>query len=256
MMMRWLISLVFVIQIYAAMVVLGLVFLPWAALSPKGARAACKTYCRWVIWTARIMVGIRAELRGPVPQGAVLLAAKHQSFLDILILFNALPAAKFIMKREILWTPVIGLYAWRIGCVPVNRGKRGAAIAKMVADVEKGRAEPGQLVIYSQGTRIAPGAQAPYKIGTGVLYDQLGQPCVPAATNVGLMWPRKGILRRPGVAVVEFLDPIPPGLPRDDFMALLETRVETASNRLLAEAGFVAPDAPDAPPARTAPPGP
>lgn len=236
--MRWLVSLVFVIQIYAAMVVLGIVFLPWAAISPQGARAACKTYCRWVIWSARWMVGITAEVRGLVPQGEVLLAAKHQSFFDILILFNALPAAKFIMKREILWTPVIGLYAWRIGCVPVNRGKRGQAIAKMVADVDKGRAEPGQLVIYSQGTRIAPGVRAPYKIGTGVLYEQLGQPCVPAATNVGLVWPRRGILRHRGLAVVEFLDPIPPGLPRDQFMTLLENRVETASNRLLMEGGF------------------
>lgn len=235
--MRGLVSLIFVIQIYTAMVVLGIVFLPWAAISPQGARAACKTYCRWVIWTARWMVGITAEVRGTVPTSEVLLAAKHQSFFDILILFNALPAAKFIMKREILWTPVIGLYAWRIGCVPVNRGKRGLAIAKMVADVEKGRAEPGQLVIYSQGTRIAPGVRAPYKIGTGVLYEQLGQSCVPAATNVGLVWPRRGILRHPGHAVVEFLDPIPPGLPRDEFMTLLESRVEIASDRLLAEAG-------------------
>jgi 1-acyl-sn-glycerol-3-phosphate acyltransferase len=85
---------------------------------------------------------------------------------------------------------------------------------------------------------VAPGVRAPYKIGTGVLYEQLGQPCVPAATNVGLVWPRKGILRRPGLAVVAFLDPIPPGLPRDDFMTLLEERVEGASNRLLAEVGF------------------
>ncbi len=235
--MRPVLSLLFVVQMYAAMVVLGIVFLPWAAISPQGARAACKTYCRWVIWTARWMVGITAEVRGVVPTGEVLLAAKHQSFFDILILFNALPAAKFIMKREILWTPVIGVYAWRLGCVSVNRGKRGQAIAKMVADVEKGRAAPGQLVIYSQGSRIAPGAVAPYKIGTGVLYEQLGQVCVPAATNVGLVWPRRGILRHPGRAVVEFLDPIPPGLPRDDFMTLLEDRVEAASNRLLEEAG-------------------
>lgn len=236
--MRWLMSLLFTVQIYAVMVVLGLVFLPWAALSPKGARAACKTYCRWVFLTARPMVGITTEVRGPVPTGEVLLAAKHQSFLDILILFDALPAAKFIMKRELLWTPVIGLYAWRLGCVPVDRGKRGQAIAKMLADVDKGRADPGQLVIYSQGTRVPPGVAAPYKIGTGVLYEELGQPCVPAATNAGLVWPRKGILRTPGHAVVEFLDPIPVGMDRRAFMTELETRVEAASDRLLTEAGF------------------
>ena len=235
---RWLRSLIFLVQIYLMMVVMGLVFLPWAALSPKGARAACMTWADYTLWCARWMLGLRTEVRGPVPSGEVMIAAKHQSFLDILMLYRALPAAKFIMKRELLWTPVIGLYAWRLGCVPVNRGKRGAAIAKMVEDVEKGRSLPGQLIIYSQGTRVAPGVRAPYKVGTAVLYQQLGQPCVPAATNAGLFWPRKGILRKPGLAVVEFLQPIAPGMERDAFMEHLETTVEAASDRLMREAGF------------------
>ena len=109
----------------------------------------------------------------------------------------------------------------------------------MVRDVEAGRADPGQLVIYSQGTRVAPGAKAPYKVGTAVLYEQLGQPCVPMATNVGLFWPRKGILRKPGLAVVEFLPPIPPGMERRAFMEHLEETVEAKSNALMAEAGFM-----------------
>lgn len=167
-----------------------------------------------------------------------MIAAKHQSFLDILIIFNSVPAAKFIMKRELLWAPVIGIYAYRIGCVPVNRGRRGQAIRKMIADVDAGRQQPGQLVIYSQGTRVAPGARMPYKAGTGVLYEQLGQPCVPAATNVGVFWPRKGIMRKPGLAVVEFLDPIQPGMKRDEVMRILERDVEAASDRLMKEAGF------------------
>ncbi|WP_026757107.1 lysophospholipid acyltransferase family protein [Sediminimonas qiaohouensis] len=235
---RWLRSLIFVLQIYLAMGVLGLLFAPWAAVSARGARMACKLYCRWVLWTARWMVGLRHEVRGTPPKGEVMIAAKHQSFLDILIIFNSVPAAKFIMKRELLWAPVIGIYAYRIGCVPVDRGQRGQAIRKMLADVDAGRQQPGQLVIYSQGTRVAPGVRMPYKAGTGVLYQQLGQSCVPAATNVGVFWPRKGIMRKPGLAVVEFLEPIPPGLPRDEMMKTLEERVESTSDRLMKEAGF------------------
>lgn len=233
---RWLRSFVFVLQIYLAMLVLGIVFLPYALLTPDGARRACKTYCRWVFWSARWMIGLRCEVRGTPPAGEVLIAAKHQSFLDILMIFNALPAAKFIMKRELLWTPVIGQYAYRIGCVPVDRGKRGAAIKQMVADVSAGLQQPGQLIIYSQGTRVAPGVKAPYKAGTAALYEQLGQDCVPAATNVGVFWPRTGIYRKPGLAVVEFLPVIPVGLDRHAFMAQLEDEVETASDRLIAEA--------------------
>ena len=237
-MIQWLRSLLFEIQIYAAMAVLGILFFPWALLSPRGARVACLTYCRWVRWSASWMVGIRTEVRGTPPEGEVLIAAKHQSFLDIIMIFGSIPAGKFIMKRELLWTPFIGLYGLRIGCVPVNRGKRGAAIAKMVADVEKGRAVPGQLIIYAQGTRVAPGVKMPYKVGPAVLYEQLGQPCVPAATNVGVFWSRRGILKKPGLAVVEFLPPIPPGLARPDFLARLEAEVETASDALMREAGF------------------
>jgi 1-acyl-sn-glycerol-3-phosphate acyltransferase len=142
------------------------------------------------------------------------------------------------MKREILWTPIIGLYAKGIGCIPVARGKRGAAIKQMVRDVDAGRLEAGQLIIYSQGTRVAPGVKAPYKVGTSVLYKELGQPCVPVATNVGVFWPRKGIMRKPGLAVIEFMPTMPEGLPREEFMTVLEQTVEARSDALMQEAGF------------------
>ena len=239
---RWIKSLVFVGQMYVMMLVIGLLYLPYALAARRGARAGCKAYCRWVLWTARWMVDLHTEVRGEVPMGEVLLAAKHQSFLDILIIFNAVPSGKFIMKREILWTPIIGIYAVRLGCVAVDRGKRGAAIRKMSEDVKKGHADAGQLIIYSQGTRVAPGVKAPYKVGTAVLYEQMGQPCVPAATNVGVFWPRTGIYRKPGLAVVEFLPPIAPGLGRDAFMDQLESSIEGRSNALMREAGFAVAD--------------
>ncbi|MGR3617627.1 MAG: lysophospholipid acyltransferase family protein [Paracoccaceae bacterium] len=235
---QWLISLIYVLQIYFMMLVFGILFAPWALFSPYGARMACKTYSLWCMWTARWMVGIRTEIRGTPPTEEVMVAAKHQSFLDIMMIFYALPQAKFIMKREILFTPIIGLYAKRLGCIPVNRGKKGKAIAQMVKDVATEFEEPGQLVIYPQGTRVAPGDHKPYKVGPAVLYEGLGQTCVPVATNVGLFWPRKGIRRTPGLAVVEFLPPIETGLTKDHFMTELETRVETASNALMEEGGF------------------
>ena len=235
---RYAVSIFFTVQIALVMGIMGILWLPWAAVSAKGARHACRTYANYVRWCAGWMLGLKSEIRGTVPQGEVLVAAKHQSFLDILMIYAVLPKAKFIMKRELMWTPVIGLYAYRFGCVPVNRGKRGEAIKKMMADVEKGRAEAGQLVIYPQGTRVPPGVEKPYKVGTAVLYEQLGQTCVPVATNAGLFWPKKGLLRKPGLAVVEFLEPIAPGMEKAAFMAQLESQVESGSNRLLAEAGF------------------
>ncbi|WP_299642337.1 lysophospholipid acyltransferase family protein, partial [uncultured Ruegeria sp.] len=209
-----------------------------ALFSKAGALKACKTYARSTMWLARWLVGIRCEVRGTAPTNEVVIAAKHQSFLDIIMIFDAIPHGKFIMKRELLFTPVIGMYARRLGCIPVNRGKRGAAVAKMVKDVSKEFSEPGQLVIYPQGTRVAPGAKKPYKVGTAVLYEGLGFPCVPVATNAGVFWPRTGVMRKPGLAIVDFLDPIEPGVGRDDFLVWLEEVIETRSNELIREVGF------------------
>jgi 1-acyl-sn-glycerol-3-phosphate acyltransferase len=237
-MLQWIRSLVYILQATIAMPVIGLVFAPWAMFSKTGAYTACKTYAAWCMWSARWLIGLRCEVRGEVPQGEVLVAAKHQSFLDIMMIFHALPRAKFIMKREILWTPVIGQYTRRMQMIAVDRGKRGKAISKMMEDVNAGRIEPGQIVIYPQGTRVAPGAHVGYKVGTAVLYGQLAQPCIPVATNAGYFWPRRGLFRRPGLAVVEFLPPIAPGLTKDAFMKQLEQTVETASNALLHEGGW------------------
>ncbi|MEZ5798028.1 MAG: lysophospholipid acyltransferase family protein [Paracoccaceae bacterium] len=236
--LRWLMSLIFVVQMYLAMAVLAIVFAPWALVSRDGAFAAAHTFCRWVRLTARLLCGLRSEIRGTPPTDEVIIAAKHQSFFDIILIYSAVPRGKFIMKRELMYAPFLGQYALRLGCVPVDRGKRGAAIARLKEDVQKGAAYPGQLIIYPQGTRVAPGVKRPYKVGTGLIYDQLGQPCVPVATNVGLFWPKRSLLRQPGLAVVEFLPPIAPGLPVPDFMARLEQSVESNSDRLMAEAGF------------------
>lgn len=234
---QWVRCLIFNIQMYVAMPIIGLFFLPWVLISPKGAYAGCHTYCRWVRWTAGWMINLKTEVRGPPPTGAVIVAAKHQSFLDILMIFGAIPRGKFIAKKILKYAPVLGQYGMRIGCVFVDRGKRSQAIKQMLAQV-KADDDPGQLIIYPQGTRLAPGVKAPYKVGSAVLYEELGQPCVPVAINVGVLWPKRGVYRKPGTAIVEFLDEIPPGLPIEEFRAKLEHMVETRSDALMAEAGF------------------
>ncbi|MCG6904559.1 MAG: 1-acyl-sn-glycerol-3-phosphate acyltransferase [Rhodobacter sp.] len=233
-------SVVFNAQMYLMMALMALFFTPLAILSRDWAFRAIHTYCRYVRWSAGWMIGLRSEIRGDVPTDEVLIAAKHQSFFDIILLVSVLPRPKFIMKKELKWAPILGYFAFRIGCIPVDRGKRGAAITKMTEDVAKGRALPGQLIIYPQGTRVAPGATKSYKVGTGVLYEQLQQDCVPVATNVGVFWPRHGFYRKPGLAVVEFLPRIQVGLKKAAFMAKLEPVIEGASVRLMAEAGFEA----------------
>lgn len=235
---QYVLSLIFIVQMYLAMVVLALYWMPLTMLRRENAYRAVHAYCRWVRFSARWIVGLKSEVRGTPPTDECLIAAKHQSFFDIILIVSAVPRPKFIMKAELRRAPILGWFALQIGCVPVDRGKRAEAIRRMVKQVTSGDAPAGQLIIYPQGTRIAPGVSRPYKVGTAVLYRETGQDCVPAATNVGVFWPRHGILRKRGLAVVEFLPRIPAGLGQDDFMARLEDEVETASNALMTETGF------------------
>lgn len=237
---QWIRSLIFNVQMYVALLPFGLFWLIPAIFSRRAAVLACRSYCWYIQWCAGWMIGLKCEVRGTPPEGEALIAAKHQSFLDVLMIYGALPAGRFIMKDILKFAPIVGQFGLRVGCIPVKRGKRGAAIKKMIADVEAGRSMPGQLIIYPQGTRIAPGVKAPYKVGTGVLYKEMNQPCVPVATNVGVFWPKRGVLRKPGVAVVEFLEPIGPGQELEPFMAQLEDAVESRSSTLMREAGFSA----------------
>lgn len=236
--LQYVLSVIFIVQMYLAMVIYALFWTPIVLVRREAVFDAVHAYCRWVRASAAVLVGLRSEIRGEVPTDEVVIGAKHQSFFDIIMIVSVVPRPKFIMKKELLRAPIVGWYAMRLGCIPVDRGKRGQAVTKMVADVKAGTAWPGQLIIYPQGTRVAAGAHKPYKVGVGVLYSQLGQDCVPAATNVGVFWPRHGVLRKPGLAVVEFLPRIPAGLPVEAFMARIEPAVEDASDRLMAEAGF------------------
>ncbi|MGH1331870.1 MAG: lysophospholipid acyltransferase family protein [Paracoccaceae bacterium] len=235
---QWLLSIVFILQMYLVMIVMAAAYYPLALFDARYAFHAVRTYCRYVRFSARWLIGLRTEIRGETPQGEVLIASKHQSFLDIILIVSVAPRPKFIMKKQILWTPIVGFFAKRMRCVAVDRGKRGVAIKQMVEDVKNNNADPAQLIIFPQGTRVAAGAHLPYKIGTAVLYEQTGQACVPAATNVGVFWPRHGFYRKRGLAILEFLPVIEPGLSKEDFMTRLEADIETASDALMHEAGF------------------
>lgn len=227
-------SIIFIVQMYVLMIVMAVVLFPVALVGGRNTAIwVCRTYSAWIRVSLRWIVGLRTEIRGEVPQGDVLIASKHQSFLDILLLYSVLPRGKFIMKKSLRWTPFLGWYAWLIGCIPVDRAKGAAAMKAMISAAKDPRFFGGQLIIFPQGTRVAPGAKAEYKIGAGALYRAMKVPCVPVAANVGLFWPRHGLLRKPGTAVIEFLPVIEPGIPPHQFMAILEEQIETKSDALL-----------------------
>jgi 1-acyl-sn-glycerol-3-phosphate acyltransferase len=193
----------------------------------------------WARSTNRLLAvaGIGVELRGleKIPRGALLVAAKHQSVWETATLFTLLDDPAYVLKRELMWIPVFGWYAWKSDMIPVDRASRGGAIAGLIDRARAEFARGRQIIIFPEGTRTAPGAPPDYRSGVVHLYAQAGVPCLPIALNSGLFWPRRKFLRYPGTIVLEVLDPIPPGLSREEFAARLEHDVETATARLMRE---------------------
>lgn len=229
--MQWARSALQNLMVFSLMGVMGIVGAPLVLWSRAWTLRWMKLYVRWTLALTRILCGLRTEFRGTPPAGPAIVAAKHQSLLDVLMLFHILPEPHFVMKRELVWVPVFGQYALRIGCIWVVREQRGQG-QTMMRRLQKGWSGTGQIVIYPQGTRVPPGTYKPYRRGAALAYAELNLPMVLAATNVGWFWPKAGVLRRPGTAVIEFLETLPPGLPRDEVMRRMEGSIEAASDRL------------------------
>jgi 1-acyl-sn-glycerol-3-phosphate acyltransferase len=227
-------SLAFNVCFYAVTTVLALAGLPML-VSGRSVLRLARAWGRITLWLLRVVAGTRVEFRGleNIPPGPLLVAAKHQSALETLALCTVLPDFAYILKKELLLIPLIGWYLSRSGMVAIDRSKGTRAMSLMNAAAGEAIRQGRQLIIFPEGTRRPVGAPPAYKQGLSHLYTALQVPCVPVALNTGLFWSRNSLLRRPGTAVIEFLPPIPPGLPRQEFQALAQEQLETASNALV-----------------------
>jgi 1-acyl-sn-glycerol-3-phosphate acyltransferase len=204
----------------------------------RWAMAALANHARFELWLLKTIVGTKLDVRGreKLPDGPCLVAAKHQSAWETFALIPLFRDPAYLMKRELFWIPFHGWFSRKFEMIPVDRDKGPAALRRMLREAKKRIADGREIIIFPEGTRRAPGAPPDYKTGIVLLYEALGVPCVPLALNSGVFWPRRSLERRPGTIVVEFLDPIPPGLPKGEFIKRLIDAIETASARLLAEA--------------------
>lgn len=227
-------SLAFNVCFYAMTTLLAFGGLP-TLVSRRAVLRLARLWGRLTLWLLRVVAGMKVEFRGleNIPEGPLLIAAKHQSALETLALCTVFPEFAYILKRELLLIPLIGWYLSRSGMVAIDRSKGARAMSLMNAAAATAIQEGRQLIIFPEGTRRAVGAPPAYKQGLSHLYTALKVPCVPVALNTGRFWSRNSLIRRPGTAVIHFLEPIPPGMGRPEFQALAQERLETASNALL-----------------------
>ncbi|MDB4079514.1 1-acyl-sn-glycerol-3-phosphate acyltransferase [Amylibacter sp.] len=206
-----------------------------ALVSRKATYWVVRNFAGSVVFLARIICGLKVELRGQIPTGNVVIASKHQSFFDVILHAYYLKNVNFVMKQELTYFPIIGFYGKRLGVAPVQRGGKGKAVSQMLSGLERNDGDT-QLVIYPQGTRVAPGKVMPYKVGAAVVCQRMNRRCILAATNVGMYWPKHSLLRKRGTVILEYLDEVPSGLKTKSFVRYIEENIENASNALIEEA--------------------
>jgi 1-acyl-sn-glycerol-3-phosphate acyltransferase len=230
-------SVVFNVAFYLNLLAHFIVAIPTLVMPRRAILAVATFWGRTNLVLLRVICGIKVEYRGvdKIPPGPLLVASKHQSLWETFALLPLFHDPAFILKRELLWIPFFGWYAWKADMIPVDRGRGSQALSEMIARAGVELARGRQILIFPEGTRRAPGAEPSYKYGIVHLYAETGVRCLPIALNSGLFWPRRSFLRYPGTVVVEVLDPIAPGLDKPAFAARLQQTIETATARLLAE---------------------
>ena len=230
-------SVVFNVLFYLNLVIHMIAAVPTFFMPRRAIIAVARSWARVSNLLLRLVCSIAVEYRGleKIPAGALIVAAKHQSFWETFTLVTLLDDPTYILKRELQWIPLFGWYLIKARTIPVVRGARGVALASMMAGARVALSQGRQIIIFPEGTRRSPSAEPAYKYGVVHLYGEASTPCLPIALNSGLFWPRRSFLRHPGTIRLQVLDPIPPGLDKETFAARLQHDIESATARLIAE---------------------
>ncbi|MBD9526257.1 1-acyl-sn-glycerol-3-phosphate acyltransferase [Paracoccus sp. PAR01] len=238
--LTWVRTVIFYIYAVLATAMVGIIGLPRTLFDASHAERVGERWLKLLMGGARVICGIRVEFRGTPPAGDLLIAAKHQSFLDIFAIAKACPRRAFVMKREVMKVPVVGYFARKVGCIPIDRARGKDALRQIISEVKAAHHSPrglGQLIFYPEGTRTKPGTTVPYKPGVVVIQRETGLPIVPVAVNCGMFWPKRGFPIRSGTAVVEFLPAIPAGDRSERVLSMLTEQIEGTSMGLFDAAG-------------------
>lgn len=218
--------------------VIGLVCLPLIA-NPPTARGVAKLWARSNLLAVKYLCGLRAEIRGRehMGEGPAIIAAKHQSMWETLKLYDELPHACFVLKKELRSIPMFGWWCQAVGFIFVDRDAGAKALRSMLVDAKKAiEGGASHIVIFPEGTRVKPGEHVPYQPGVAALAKSLKVPVIPTAHNSGSYWVTPGPMKIPGTVILEFLPALPVGLSREDISSQLEPAIEETVARLETEA--------------------
>ncbi len=225
--MIWLRSLLFNIWFFAVTLAMGLLGAPVRWFARRHALWVAQSWAGLVLAGAAALCGIRVVVLGrehlPM-QGAALIASQHQSAFDTLIWLRLMPRAAYVFKAELARVPLFGSLLVPAGQIPVDRGASFSAVRSLLHGADRAKADSRQIVIFPEGTRVAPGVEAELRPGIAALAARTGLPVIPVATDSGLLWGRRAFCKTPGMIHIMVGPPIPAGLPQAALIATLRER--------------------------------
>jgi len=222
-------SILFNFFLYAGITSVFIIALPAIIMPAKVTLLFGKFLGHYVVFIVRIFLSTKVEFKGVdnIPKTEkYFVASAHQSMFETFALQSVLDYPVFILKKELLKIPLFGLYLKKIKSIEIIRDtttRDNLNFFNKVATIIKNENRP--LLIFPQGTRVKVHDIVPFKKGVGRIYEALNIPCIPIALNSGKVWPKKGVVKYPGKITISILEPIKPGLKRDDFIKNLETKI-------------------------------
>jgi 1-acyl-sn-glycerol-3-phosphate acyltransferase len=199
-----------------------------ALFGQEAVMAGSRRWAQYHYWCVRWLLGIRVVVEGQFPTGTCIIAMKHESMLEAVEILRLIDRPATVFKAELIRIPVWGWVARRHGVIPISREAGSAALRTMLKAARDAAAADRPIVIFPEGTRVAPGEQPDLRPGIAGLYKTLGLPVYPVALNAGRLWPKGKFLRYRGIVTMRVGEPIPPGLPREE----IESRIHAAINAL------------------------
>lgn len=235
-MVLWLRSLAFNVLFVCWTVLLCTLWIPSLILPRSVLEFGAKLWAHGLHFLFYVTMGVTYKIEGtpPPPGTRAIVAGKHQSAWETIILAKVLDRPTFVLKRELTWIPILGWYMLKMRMIYIDRSKGSKAMRTLMAAAKRARDEGRCLVIFPEGTRVDVDETGQYQSGIAAIYKQLGLAVTPLALNSGLKWRRKTFMKRPGIITLKFLPNIEPGLQKKAFMARLEDTIEPATRDLVA----------------------
>ena len=222
-------NILFSIFFFAGIIFISIIFLPSFFLPKKIVIIGGKLMGHWTGICLKVFLSTEIIIKGKeniIKDKKFFIAASHQSMFETFYLQTIFNSPVFILKKELLLIPIFGWYLKKIGSVSINRNKavkENLSFFDEVSRIVKLSERP--LIIFPQATRVLPNERPTFKKGAARIYEELQIDCQPIAINSGHVWPKKGRKLSHKKIVISILQPINPGLTKEDFIKILEENI-------------------------------